>query len=280
LNQNRKHANGNANNNTLHNAPDLYIHPNECLLDFRTNDSTFVFRKRMLPENEDAYNNSVCSSIIYHQLMSDIVSQRYTLQRDDLVLIQAIHERELEKDQQIGANIPNHRFMKAYDLAQYPVCTSHQEVIEFHTSVQYQLEQLGVDVVPLSVLDIVRGSTNEIGCYWYSVSQDGSLMHLPPQLLIGMNLYGFFIKSADNQKTLVSWPYASINGWANNSNRFCIRVYDADKCVEQLNFNTKQGGRITYVIQNHVDYLLKIRQQKKAAQKQMQLDNDAGVIIN
>ncbi len=49
---------------------------------------------------------------------------------------------------------------------------------------------------------------------------------------------------------------------ANNSVRFCIRVYNDRKEVVQYNFQTQNGKRITQVIQDHVDVLLKQRTTK------------------
>ena len=242
--------------------PDLYIQHNEYILDYINTDTVLAFRLRMLSISDAIYNNTVVCSILYHQLMTDCLQNKYTLSRDVLLQIQALHEHLLDStDRATG---------KQYDLAQYPVCTTPGSVIEFHSDVQNIYNTMNShEIDPLRLLDIISSNCSTMGCYWFIVAQT-EYKHIPNTLLLGINLHGVFVTHSSNRSILLQYTYKQINGWANNSSRFCIRVYDTQRQVEQYNFNTKQGSRIVQIIQDHVDCIMA----QKLAAKQSQVSNN------
>jgi len=119
------------------------------------------------------------------------------------------------------------------------------------------------DVTPESALSIVR-KYPVWGSQFYNVQQDDVAL---PNLVLGVNLIGVFLLDAASRKTLKKFAYGHLNGWANNSVKFCLRVLVSKGQTMQFNLLTKQGKRIHQTMQENINYLVKAMERRKKKKK-------------
>eukprot|EP00456_Euglypha_rotunda_P032183 TRINITY_DN2496_c0_g1_i19.p1 TRINITY_DN2496_c0_g1~~TRINITY_DN2496_c0_g1_i19.p1 ORF type:complete len:917 (-),score=227.72 TRINITY_DN2496_c0_g1_i19:155-2878(-) len=242
------------------------IHDNECLLDFEAAKSKdrsvrFLLKKHMYYKRGKT-RDAVAMSIIYHQAIVDVCTGMFEVSRDDKIQILAVHKVLVQKQyfQPIGRE--NSKAMDA--VRNIGVITAstlpEHERKEFLASVDSAADTYASSgCAPDQAINIIR-KYPVWGSQFYNVQQDDQSL---PNLVLGVNLVGVFLLDAATRKTLKKFAYGHLNGWANNSVKFCLRVLVSKGQTMQFNLITKQGKRIHQTMQENINHLVRAMERKK-----------------
>jgi len=245
------------------------IHENECLLDFEAAKSKdrsvrFLLKKHMYYKRGRT-KDPVALSIMYHQALIDVCTGMFEVSREDKLLLLAVHKHLVETKyfQPIGRE--NGKAMEAVrnSATLTAMALPDNEKKEFLASI----ESIGAGLqnpTPETALAVVR-KYPVWGSQFYNVQQDDSSL---PNLVLGINLVGVFLLDAATRRTLKKFAYGHLNGWANNSVKFCLRVLVSKGQTMQFNLLTKQGKRIHQTMQENINYLVKAMERRKKKQQQ------------
>jgi len=188
----------------------------------------------------------------------------FEVTKEDKILMLAVHKHLVEQKYFSPVGRENPKAMDA--VRNIGVITAgalpDAEKKEFLASVD-QVASTLENPTPDMALNVVR-KYQVWGSQFYNVQQDDASL---PNLVLGINLLGVLLLDAGTRRTLKIFKYGHLNGWANNSVKFCLRVLVSKGQTMQFNLLTKQGKRIHQSMQENINYLVKAMERRRRKQK-------------